>query len=146
MLGNRQKRGRKPLTTSELLPLPSARVRAMSLENHLAFAVVKSGAGSHNQVSCLLRVVYLAWFLREVSSFSDDIELFRQGERALEGCIERSVSSKEWTLDESVQDTIGKLLSLHDAQLAAVPGHLYARAWERLQAFLKSGHRSVLDD
>lgn len=145
MSGNRRKQRRKPLTKSELLPLPSARVRAMLLENHLAFAVVKSGMGDPDQVSRLLRVVYLAWFLRDASSTGDDIELFRQGERALESCIERSVSSKEWTLDEREQDVVGQLLSLHDAQLAAVPSHRYLRAWERLQAFLTSGQGSVLD-
>jgi len=117
----------------------------MLLENHLAFAVVKSGMGDPDQVSRLLRVVYLAWFLRDASSTGDDIELFRQGERALESCIERSVSSKEWTLDEREQDVVGQLLSLHDAQLAAVPSHRYLRAWERLQAFLTSGQGSVLD-
>lgn len=117
----------------------------MSLENHLALAVIKSRTGTQAQVSCLLRVVYLAWFLREASSVDDDIELFRQGERALESCIERSVSSKEWTLDECEQSIVGQLLSLHDAQLAAVPSHRYVRAWEQLQAFLKSGRGSVLD-
>lgn len=82
---------------------------------------------------------HLAWFLREVSSASDDAGLFWQGERALETCIERSVLGNEWTLDESTQDTIGKRVSLHDAQLGAVPGYLYVGAWARLQAFVKSG-------
>lgn len=117
----------------------------MSLENHLAFVTVKAGVGSHAQVSCLLRVLYLAWYLRDTSSAGADVELFRQGERALESYIERSVASGEWMLQEREQDVVGQILSLHDAQLAVVPVHRYQRAWAQLQVFLKSGQVSVLD-
>ncbi|WP_198364010.1 hypothetical protein [Burkholderia ubonensis] len=46
-----------------LLPLPVSKVRALSLENHLALAAMRSGSGNVDQMSCLLKVVYLAWFL-----------------------------------------------------------------------------------
>lgn len=116
----------------------------MSLENHLALAALRAGAGSHAQMVCLLRVVYLAWYLREACP-GVDIDLFRQGERALEGCIARSVPSREWTLPAHEQDIVGQILTLHDAQLAVVPAHRYLRAWEQMQAFLQSGRTSVLD-
>lgn len=96
-------------------------------------------------MSCLLRVVYLAWYLRDVSSAGADVELFREGERALESCIERSVASREWMLQAHEQDIVGQILSLHDAQLTVVPVHRYQRAWAQLQAFLKSCQASVLD-
>ncbi|KVM16629.1 hypothetical protein WL05_28310 [Burkholderia ubonensis] len=54
---------RKPLTREMLLPLPVSKVRALSLENHLALAAMRSGSGNVDQMSCLLKVVYLAWFL-----------------------------------------------------------------------------------
>jgi hypothetical protein len=63
-VGNSPGQGHRPLTKAELLPLPSARVRAVSLENHLALAALRTAAGSH-VMGCLLRVVYLAWYLRE---------------------------------------------------------------------------------
>lgn len=116
----------------------------MSLENHLALAVVRAGAGSDTQMGRLLRVVYLAWYLREACP-GVDIDLFRQGERALDGCIERSVPGREWALQEHEQDIVGRILTLHDAQLAVVPAHRYLRAWEQMQAFLQSGRTSVLD-
>jgi len=117
----------------------------MSLENHLALAAIRAGAGGQAQMSCLLRVVYLAWFLRDVIPADVDIELVRQGERVLESCIEHAVASREWALRANELDIVGQLLSLHDAQLAAAPTHQYVRAWEQLQAFLKSGRASVLD-
>ncbi|MBU9413498.1 hypothetical protein KTE42_19635 [Burkholderia multivorans] len=57
--------GRKPLSKSDLLPLPATKVRSMSPENHMAFAVVKAGKGSREQASALLRMIYLAYYLRE---------------------------------------------------------------------------------
>lgn len=53
-----------PLTKEMLLPLPTQKVQALSLENHVALAVVRSGNGDCDQVVCLLRVVYLAFFMR----------------------------------------------------------------------------------
>lgn len=71
-----QKRGRKSLTKDLLLPLPIARVRALSLENHLALAAMRSGYGSVDVMSNLIRVVYLAYFIGEV-------DRDREGARAL---------------------------------------------------------------
>ncbi|WP_258002351.1 hypothetical protein [Burkholderia sp. WAC0059] len=116
----------------------------MSLENHLAFAALNAGAGDHVQISRLLRMVYLAWYLRDASP-AVETELFRQGERALQSCIERSVASREWVLEVNEQDIVGQILSLHDGQLAVVPAHRYLRAWEQLKVFLKSDRASVVD-
>ena len=44
-----------------LFPLSTEKVRALSLENHLTLAVVRSGNEDCDQVVCLLRVVYLAF-------------------------------------------------------------------------------------
>ncbi|AOK67864.1 hypothetical protein C6T58_28850 [Burkholderia multivorans] len=137
--------GRKPLSKSDLLPLPAAKVRSMSLENHMAFAVVKAGKGSREQVSALLRMIYLAYYLREEVASGRDVEWYRQAEQALEHCIERSVQSNAWMLTTEEQEIVGRILSLHDAQLAAVPAHRHVRAWERLQAFLVGGiDRSIV--
>ena len=48
-----------------LLPLPTAKVRALSLENHLERSTVRSGRGYFDQICCLIRVVYLANFITD---------------------------------------------------------------------------------
>ncbi|KVD02618.1 hypothetical protein [Burkholderia ubonensis] len=55
---------RPPRTKEMLLPLATAKVRALSLENHLALATVRAGRGDFDQICCLIRVVYLAYFMR----------------------------------------------------------------------------------
>lgn len=56
--------GRPALTKEMLLPLSTEKVKALSLENHLALAVVRSRKGDSDQVVCLLRIVYLACVFR----------------------------------------------------------------------------------
>ena len=56
---------KKPLTKEMLLRLPVARVRAISLENHLALVTMRRGHGNPDVVSCLLKTAYLACFLHE---------------------------------------------------------------------------------
>lgn len=46
-----------------LLPLPLAKVRAMSLEHHLTLAALYNGRGNIDQINVLLKVVYLAYFM-----------------------------------------------------------------------------------
>lgn len=74
--------GRSGLTREMLLPLPTEKVRALSLENHLALATVRGGRGDLDQVSCLVRVVYLAFYLRDATSAGADFDLFRRAEAA----------------------------------------------------------------
>lgn len=57
--------GRSALTKEMLLPLSTEKVRSLSLEHHMALAVVRSGNGNSDQVTCLLlRVVYPSFFMR----------------------------------------------------------------------------------
>ncbi|HEB3530053.1 TPA: hypothetical protein RZC51_001532 [Burkholderia cenocepacia] len=144
MSGNSQKPGRRPLRKHESLPLPAAKVRAISLENHLALEVVKAGAGGNDQMGCLLRVVYLAYHLSAGTATGEDVELYRQAEQALNACIGRAVQSRQWALQEDEQERVAQVLSLHDAQLATVLTHRYLRAWEQMRVFLKTGGDSPL--
>lgn len=56
--------GRVGLAKEMLLPLSTEKVRSLSIEHHMALAVVRSGSGDCDQIVCLLRVVYLAFFMR----------------------------------------------------------------------------------
>ncbi|WP_256097573.1 hypothetical protein [Burkholderia cenocepacia] len=128
--------GRKPLTKGDLLPLPTAKVRALSLENHMALAAVRAGHGGEEQISCLLRVVYLAFYMRSETGPGADLSMYRQAEAALDACIARAEQGAAWLLLDREQSTIEQILVVHDEQLAAVPMYRYCAAWEKLQRLM----------
>ncbi|KVA30545.1 hypothetical protein WI44_19475 [Burkholderia cepacia] len=136
--------GRKPRTKGDLLPLPTAKVRALSLENHMALAAVRAGHGGEEQICCLLRVVYLAFYMLNETGAGADLNLYRQAEAALEACIARAEQGAAWLLLDREQSTIAQLLVVHDEQLAAVSMHRYCTAWEDLQRFMTGQIRSPI--
>jgi hypothetical protein len=127
-----------------LLPLPAAKVRSFSLENHLALAAMRSGKGSVDQMSCLLKTVYLAYFLRDAVQLDSDIDSFRLCENALEVSAANAQVGRGWTLPDSTHEVLATVLALHDQQLLLVSAHQFSAAWRRLQRFLDSDTRSPL--
>ncbi|KWE70433.1 hypothetical protein WL77_11490 [Burkholderia ubonensis] len=127
-----------------LLPLSTEKVRALSLENHMALAVVRSGNGDCDQVICLLRVVYLAFFMRGETASGSDLDLYRRAEAVLDICIGRAERGEAWTLREDELADVERVLVVHDEQLAAVLKHRYLAAWDRLQRFVNSGGQSPI--
>ncbi|WP_091994104.1 hypothetical protein [Paraburkholderia lycopersici] len=127
-----------------LLPLSTEKVRALSLENHLAFATVRAGQGDSEQIINLLRIIYLAFFLREESASGADLDLYRQAEAALDACVERAEVGAEWLLLDPEQTALERLLVVHDEQLSAVPKHRYLAAWDRMQRFITGTGRSPI--
>ncbi|HDR9201849.1 TPA: hypothetical protein QDB48_003175 [Burkholderia vietnamiensis] len=125
-----------------LLPLSTEKVRSLSLEHHMALAVVRSGSGDCDQVICLLRVVYLAFFMRNETAPGADLSLYQRAEAVLDACIARAERGETWTLlgDELVD--VERVLVAHDEQLAAIPKHRYLDAWDRLQRFVNGGGQS----
>lgn len=132
---------RKPLTREMLLPLPISKVRALSLENHLALAAMRSGSGNVDQMSCLLKVVYLAWFLLDDPA-TVRLQAFREAEAALERSAARSERKDGWTLPDGDCVAIEQILVQHDQQLASLPSHRYTSAWVRLTQFIASREQS----
>ncbi|OXI47730.1 hypothetical protein [Burkholderia aenigmatica] len=127
-----------------LLPLSTEKVQSLSLENHMALAVVRSGKGECDQVICLLRVVYLAFFMRSETASGSDVDLYRRAEAVLDACIARAERGEMWALvDDEVAD-VERVLVVHDEQLAAVPKHRYLAAWDRLQRFVNGARRSPI--
>ncbi|MCS6480223.1 hypothetical protein [Burkholderia thailandensis] len=127
-----------------LLPLSTEKVQSLSLENHMALAVVRSGRGDCDQVTCLLRVVYLAFFMRSETTSGSDLNLYRRAEAALDACIARAERNEPWMLHENEAADVERLLVAHDEQLAAVPKHRYLAAWDRLQRFVTGTGRSPI--
>lgn len=139
-----RRRGRPVLTKEMLLPLSTEKVRSLSLENHMALAVVRSGNGDCEQVICLLRIVYLAFFMRHETAYGSDFDFYRRAEAVLDACIARAECGEPWMLHENEVADVERLLVVHDAQLAAVPKHRYLAAWDRLQRFVTGTGRSPI--
>ncbi|WP_081085629.1 hypothetical protein [Burkholderia stagnalis] len=134
---------RKPLTREMLLPLPVSKVRALSLENHLALVAMRTGSGNVDQMSCLLKVVYLSFFLLD-DPVPDRIQVFRDAEAALERSSARAERKEGWTLPDDECAAIEQVLVLHDHQLASLASHRYTSAWTRLTQFVASPKQSPL--
>ncbi len=126
------------------MPLSTAKVRSLWLENHLALSTVRAGSGDFDQICCLIRVVYLAYFMRGETAVGDDVQPYRQAEAALDACIKRIEQDQPCLLLDHEQAIVERVLVLHDDQLAAVPKFRYLEAWEQLQRFIASGKHSPI--
>lgn len=103
-----------------------------------------SGNGNVNQMSCLLKTVYLSHFLRDAVQTDVHIDAFRLCEAALEVSAASADVGQGWALPDDTHETLQTILALHDQQLALVSAHQFATAWERLERFLASDRRSPL--
>ncbi|MDN7445589.1 hypothetical protein QZM64_41225 [Burkholderia cepacia] len=139
-----RRHGRAALPKAQLLPIATEKIRALSLENHLALSVVRAGNGEFEQISCLLRAIYLAFYLRHETVAGTDPDVYRHAEAVLDHCIAPAERGEAWTLTEDEVAALERVLVLHDAQLAAAPLHRYQSAWEGLQLFILSGQRSPI--
>ncbi|WP_321791869.1 hypothetical protein [Burkholderia pyrrocinia] len=127
-----------------LLPLSTEKVRALSLEHHMALAVIRSGSGNCDQVISLLRIVYLAFFMRSETASGSDLDLYRRAEAVLDASITRAERGGPWTLLADELANVERVLVVHDEQLAAIPKHRYLVAWDRLQRFVNGARQSPI--
>lgn len=138
-------RGARPVRTKEmLLPLSTGKVRSLSLENHLALATIRAGRGNLDQLCCLLRVVYLAFYMRDETAAGIELEPYRRAETVLDACITRVGLDEPCALLDEEGIVVGRVLALHDEQLAVVPKYRYLQASERLQRFITGQTRSPI--
>lgn len=127
-----------------LLPLPTQQVRALSLESHMALALLRSGKGRFEQMLCLLRAIYMAFFLRAPGAPDAGLDLYRKADDAMAECNARADRGEPWRLLDDEAATVERVLIEYDAQLAAVSKHRYREAWERLQRFASDNTKSPL--
>ncbi|MBJ9698334.1 hypothetical protein I5699_35270 [Burkholderia cenocepacia] len=140
-----QKRpNRRPRSKAELLPLQVTHVRAISLENHLALAAIRSGQGTHETMIALLRVLYLGYFLVEPDVSDSDLALFLGAETVLQDSIDSAADGREWHVPTNRLPEIERLLLRMDALVATVPKYRYLQAWDRLGRFATSANCSPL--
>ncbi|KWI27195.1 hypothetical protein WM04_23560 [Burkholderia ubonensis] len=126
--------GRRPLTKTQLLPLPADYVRRLSLKHHLALAVLRDGRGDVDSLSTLLNVVALAYQLDAADTGPADSARFRCAKQALEACVARAERGEPFTLTVAERAAIAPVLVHHDAQLARVPSYRYLEALARVAA------------
>ncbi|MET3620110.1 hypothetical protein [Burkholderia ambifaria] len=120
---------RRPLTKTQLLPLPTDQVRRLSLKHHLALAALCSGCGDVESIATLSNTLALSFYLRA----DGEAELYRRADSTLTQCIARAERGEPWTLTDAERTAIEALLLVHDEQLAAVPVHRYLEALEQVQ-------------
>lgn len=130
---------RRPLTKADLLPLPAANVRALSLEHHLALSVVRNGQGTVDQLACLARTTYFVFYMRDMIPHGVDLNMLRQAETVLERWFAQLEHDKSVELNPDELRTFEAIIALHDAQLTITPAHRYRDAWERVRGYFLSG-------
>ncbi|WP_155646186.1 hypothetical protein [Burkholderia diffusa] len=129
----------RPLTKSELLPMPANTARALSLEHHVALSVIRNGQGNIHQFACLAKITYATFFMRDVTHGDINLETLRRAESAVERCLESLENGIPYTLHDDEIRSFEEIAALHDAQLSTVPLHHYVDASTRVHRRFVSG-------
>ncbi|MBK3337224.1 hypothetical protein [Burkholderia pseudomallei] len=140
----RTRNTKRPRSKAELLPLPAALVRDISLENHLTLATMRAGHGTAETMIALLRVLYLAYFVVEPELSAADHALFLEVEAALQQCIEAAGSGKAWRVSDDALDAVQRMLLRSDVIVGSVPKYRYLEAWDKLNRFAQSPNLSPI--
>lgn len=129
-----------------LLPPTLESVRSLSLRNHLALAALRAGSGNGHLLSDLIRVLYLAWYLREAGFGAVDRLLFPEAAEALERSAARATADDVWQVGPDDAAILERLLALHDQQLASTPVGVMLAAQRRLLRFATSDRKTPWQD
>jgi hypothetical protein len=124
---------RRPRNKAELLPLPVATVRKLSLRHHSALAALQHGYGNAEHLSVLLFAVYVTYLMEcEHTGAKPEPAPFRAAEVALQQCVFRARGGAGWNLNGSEAESLAGLLALHDTQLNRYRSACYANAWVQM--------------
>jgi len=70
--------------------------RRISLENHVSLVVIRSGHGTTDKMTALLRVLYMTFYLLERNHSEVDLALFLEVEGALDESIRAAARGCDW--------------------------------------------------
>lgn len=115
----------KPRTKTMLLPLSSALVRNISLENHMSLAAMRSGHGTHDTMCALLRILYMLFYMLEGNDRDAEFPQFLDAESALDKSIQAAATGQNWQLDEESIPVMEAMLLRFDEVIANVPAFRY---------------------
>jgi hypothetical protein len=121
-----------------LLPIPSECVRSLSLRGHLALVGSRAQEGNRDSVMQLTRIVYMTFFMRQISVGCTDDATFLAAEAALDKTVQAAQQTGQWHVDDDAVQAIEALLRLYDEELAAASAKTYFAAEKRLQRLLGS--------
>ena len=127
---------RRPLSREMLLPLPTHKARALSLEYHLALSVLASAHGELDQAAKLMQAVCHARFL--AGADESDVNTLRDAQLAFEALVERVEAGAGWTVTDVEREAIAGALNLHDRLTAREPYYRFLDAWTQM---LKLGRK-----
>jgi len=91
------------------------------------------------------KTIYLAYFMRDVTSSGAEIEQFQVAELIVEDCINRAFRCEHWELREEDYSAIERILLLYDAQLAAAPAYRFADAWQKFLRVVVNNCQTPID-
>ncbi|WP_063808157.1 hypothetical protein [Burkholderia cepacia] len=117
---------RAPLSKAQLLPLPAAQTRRLSLKHHLALTCLAAGQGGIESLSTLSNVIDIAQRIENTQ-----VPALEKAAAAIESCVARAERDQRFTLTEVERTAIAAALVVHDAQLARVTFHRYLTALEQ---------------
>jgi hypothetical protein len=125
-----------------LLPLPSAQVRSISLDHHIALELLRSGAAQERHLISLAQGTYIARFLCDAGYGSAEPELFSGIDEAILRARSTGVESGIWRLDDEEYALMSESLALHDQQLASMPSFALKAASDTL---VRQCHKASLE-
>lgn len=120
-----------------LLPMPRAVRDALSVEYHLMLEALSGGYGDGRMLSTLAQVLLVAYFLHQ-SGYQDGSPVFDEMEAVIASACERGNETGIWSIDADGYRLLGRLLTLHDRQLAVAPLCVVAQANVHLQRTMQN--------
>jgi len=129
-----------PPRLSKKLLLPVDRIFAtkLCLTHHLSLVACRGDAGNDFFMSQLVRSLYMTYFLWRDGFGKAMPKLFEDAEGALESNRSKGRNSGVWRMGSECVEIIGKVLLIHDDQLAAAPLHRVLQAEANVYGFLRS--------
>lgn len=127
-----------------LLPLAAGLARDLSIENHLALAVMRGGHGTQDTLVSLMRVVYMTYHMLNGGSRVAGHGPFLEAEAVLDGAMKEGARSGRWELPEQKWLVLAEVLLRFDAMVTSAPRYRYGEAWEWLGRFVRSPRASPL--
>ncbi|CAG9247668.1 conserved hypothetical protein [Burkholderia diffusa] len=140
----RKRMTNKPRTKAMLLPLPFALVRSISLENHMSFAAMRSGHGTHDTMCALLRVLYVLFYMLDGIEDAADLSWLLDAEAILDRSVQAAASGHDWQVDDQGIPVIEAMLLRFDEIIGNVPAFRYQEAWEKMAKFAQTDLQSPI--
>ncbi|MEK6421305.1 MAG: hypothetical protein V4801_17055 [Burkholderia gladioli] len=162
---------RRPLSRSQLLPLPAEYLRRVRLRHHIALASLRGTQVAPEQLALLLSTVQIAYLLRSPAAaalaalqaaeaaaeaiamgegggcdpgeIDDEAAPYRRAERTIEQCYARLNDGVADLLSDDERRELERLMTAFDARLATLPTQRYLDAQAELHHYVFAGRSPI---